>query len=106
MVISLDDCEFTVENRTDVVTALDDVETAFSQEMIAYWISFVRTKDPNVYKLSRSPSWPGYVENQRVVLQQDPNNSTTNSGIFVESESEGELRRCAFVASKWAHMQD
>lgn len=87
-------------------TGLNEVETAFSQELIAYWLSFVRTKDPNTYKLPRSPAWPEFSANERVVLQEDPNNSTTQTGIYVETEPDAEAKRCAFVATKYEHMQD
>ncbi len=64
-------------------------ETAFSEELIAYWLSFVRAKDPNTFKLERSPSGDRFSldEKRRVVLQQ---NSATMSGSFVELADEKE----------------
>lgn len=93
-------------NGSMTFTGLNEVETAFSEELIAYWLSFVRAKDPNTFKLPRSPAWSEFSANERVVLQADPNNSTTNTGIYVETEPEAEMKRCAFVATKYAHMQD
>lgn len=93
-------------NGSNVFTGLDSVETAFSEELIAYWLSFVRSKDPNEFKLARSPEWPDFSTGNRAVLQQDPNNTTAISGIFVEEEDEADARRCAFVASLAEHMQD
>ncbi len=74
-------------------------ETAFSEELIAYWLSFVRAKDPNTFKLERSPVWDRFSldEKRQVVLQQ---NSATMSGSFVELADEKEVTRCQFVAGK------
>lgn len=83
------------------------VEKAFAAELIGYWLSFVRSGNPNTFKLDRSPVWPEYFTTgavndlkQRIVLQQDPDNSTTVSGNFQEMEPVVESGRCAFVASK------
>ncbi|EJD02053.1 alpha/beta-hydrolase [Fomitiporia mediterranea MF3/22] len=92
-------------NGSTVFTGLDPVETAFSEELIAYWLSFVRTKDPNTFKLERSPFWPDFSTNKRAVLQQDQQNETRASSIFVEEEDAAKSR-CAFVASVVEHMQD
>lgn len=74
-------------------------ETAFSQELIAYCLSFVRAKDPNTFKLERSPVWDRFSldEKRQAVLQQ---NSAATSGSFVELADEKEVARCQFVASK------
>lgn len=93
-------------NGTTVFTGLNAVETAFSEELIAYWLSFVRSGDPNTFKLARSPFWPKYNGGLRPVLQQDPNNSTTHSGIFVEKEPADETKRCEFVLSKAGHEEN
>ncbi|ESK95943.1 hypothetical protein Moror_972 [Moniliophthora roreri MCA 2997] len=94
-------------NGTTTFTPMKPVETAFAEELIAYWLSFVRSGDPNRFKLSRSPFWPEYTltgppENvkQRIVLQQDPSNTTIRSGSFIETEPANESRRCQVVASK------
>ncbi len=74
-------------------------ETAFSEELIAYWLSFVRAKDPNTFKLERSPVWDRFSldEERQIVLQQ---NYAKTSGSFVELADEKEVARCQFVASK------
>ncbi|EEB91226.1 hypothetical protein MPER_10448, partial [Moniliophthora perniciosa FA553] len=95
-------------NGSNVFTPMTPVENAFAEELIAYWLSFVRSGDPNTYKLERSPEWTRYSvadsENGgprvRIVLQQDPGNSTTESGNVLEQEPENQTRRCAVVASK------
>ncbi|KAK7461848.1 hypothetical protein VKT23_008278 [Stygiomarasmius scandens] len=88
-------------NGTGQFTPMTPVENAFAEELIAYWLSFVRSEDPNTFRLDKSPFWEDYAgEEQRIVLQQDPRNSTTTSGSFMEAEPEEERERCAFVQSK------
>ena len=45
-------------------------EDAFAEELIAYWLSFVRAGDPSTFKLARAPAWPLYTpaDPRRVVL--------------------------------------
>ncbi|KAL5497992.1 hypothetical protein ACEPAH_2923 [Sanghuangporus vaninii] len=94
-------------NGSNVFTGLNNVETAFSEELIAYWLSFVRTKDPNKFRLARSPAWPDFSTGKRAVLQQSQDNVTsTTSGIYVEKESAEDTARCLFVASLVDHMQN
>lgn len=78
-------------------------ENAFAAELIAYWLSFVRTGDPNTFKLERAPTWPTYstAQSQRMVLTEG---TVETSGSSVEAIPEKEQSRCAFVASK-AHAQ-
>ncbi|TFK53144.1 alpha/beta-hydrolase [Heliocybe sulcata] len=94
-------------NGTTTFTPQTPVELAFTSELFAYWLSFVRSGDPNTYKLARSPEWPQYsfASRERIVLQQDPQNTTTNSGNYAEPEPAGESLRCAFVASQVDHQQ-
>ncbi|KAL5520667.1 hypothetical protein ACEPAF_2668 [Sanghuangporus sanghuang] len=93
-------------NGTNVFTGLNGVEKAFSEELIAYWLSFVRVKDPNRFKLARSAVWPDFSSGRRVVLQQSLDNDTSSSSIFVEKEFVGDTKRCVFVASLVNHMQN
>ena len=80
-------------------------EDAFAEELIAYWLSFVRSGNPNTFKLPRSPTWPAYEQasGQRIVLTEG---STTKSGSTVESIPSEEVQRCAFVASKFVPQQN
>ncbi|KAJ4480240.1 alpha/beta-hydrolase [Lentinula aciculospora] len=92
-------------NGTGTFTPMSPVEKSFAAELIAYWLSFVRSGDPNVFKLDRSPTWERYLTirdnlKERIVLQQPANNSTTESGSFIEMEPSVESGRCAFVATK------
>ncbi|KIK58088.1 hypothetical protein GYMLUDRAFT_45639 [Collybiopsis luxurians FD-317 M1] len=92
-------------NGTGMFTAMTPVEKAFASELIAYWVSFVRSGDPNTFKLGRSPTWNEYFTTganakRRIVLQQPANNSSTASGSFNEMEPAVESGRCAFVATK------
>uniref|UniRef100_A0A0W0F7K6 Carboxylic ester hydrolase n=1 Tax=Moniliophthora roreri TaxID=221103 RepID=A0A0W0F7K6_MONRR len=83
----------TGNNGTTSFSPLNDRERAFSEELIAYWISFVRSHDPNTFKLKHSPIWPGRSKEQ-IVLQLD------GDGSYVESEDVNERKRCQFVYSK------
>lgn len=94
-------------NGSTTFTPMTPVEVSFAEELIAYWLSFVRAGDPNTFKLARSPTWTEYTaQKARIVLQQDPKNTTTLSGSFVELEAENETRRCAVVASKVQHQEN
>ncbi|KAK0472094.1 alpha/beta-hydrolase [Armillaria novae-zelandiae] len=86
-------------NGSATFSSMTPEETAFSQELIAYWLSFVRAKNPNTFKLERSPAWDRFSLNKKrqIVLQQ---NSTTTSGSFLEVADEKEVARCQFVAGK------
>ena len=88
------------------------IENAFAEELIAYWLSFVRDGDPNTYRLPKSPAWPQYVlegdedaVKQRIVLQQDPGNSTEVSGSYMEREPQNQSRRCQVIADKSEQQQ-
>ena len=81
-------------------------EDAFAAELIAYWVSFVRSGDPNKHRLSRSPEWPMYKNTSRIVLQQGPGTTTTKSGSFIEAESETDKARCALVGSQAEQQQN
>lgn len=74
-------------------------QMAFAEELIAYWLSFVRSGNPNTHKLARSPVWPQYNTStaMRVVLTEG---SVNASGSTVEAIPSEEVERCAFVASK------
>lgn len=74
-------------------------EDAFAAELIAYWLSFVRSGDPNTHKLARAPQWPLYNAGsaQRIVLTEGTESAT---GTTTEAISALERNRCAFVASK------
>lgn len=106
-------CTVDRANGSTTFTGLNDVETAFSEELIAYWLSFVRSHDPNTYKLAHSPDWPEFSKEQRLVLQQYTEDDVEGNvggyhqsgGSYVEEEPEDELKRCEFVASKYEHLQ-
>ena len=82
-------------------------ETAFAEELIAYWLSFVRSGDPNRFKLKKSPTWAKFDSEgvQRIVLQQKNTTGTGGfdfghggSGSYMEHEPEKEAVRCRYVA--------
>lgn len=75
-------------------------ESSFASEAIAYWVSFVRSGNPNTYALPGSPQWPKWEgQGKRMVF----NEGTTNtagayvSGSKVEAEPPAELQRCLTV---------
>ncbi|RXW25241.1 hypothetical protein EST38_g593 [Candolleomyces aberdarensis] len=94
-------------NGTVTFSDMTSVETAFASELIAYWLSFVRSGDPNSFKLSRSPVWTKYTPMRRnkIVLQQVPDGSK-GSGSVLEVESEEETVRCGVVANQVERQQN
>jgi len=96
-------------NGSATFSPMTPTEDAFAAELIAYWLSFVRSGDPNRYRLSRSPEWPMYKRGgttSRIVLQQGPGSTTTGSGSFVEEEPEIAKIRCAVMASQVGRQQN
>ncbi|TFK49488.1 alpha/beta-hydrolase [Heliocybe sulcata] len=95
-------------NGTTTYAPETPADLAFASELIAYWLSFVRSADPNTYKLARSPAWPPYTLDyrERIVLQRDPQNTTTVSGSYFEMEPVSETLGCAFSASQVDHEQN
>ncbi|CAL1710102.1 unnamed protein product [Somion occarium] len=86
-------------NGTATFTPLSPTEESFAEKLVAYWTSFVRTGDPNIHKLARSPVWPQFTsqDQMRIVLQEG---SVSKSGNFVEAEPEAQSNRCALIARK------
>ncbi|KXN83802.1 Acetylcholinesterase [Leucoagaricus sp. SymC.cos] len=97
-------------NGTTGFLTLNPSEIAFSEELIAYWLSFVRTQDPNTHKLARAPAWSSYsVEKRnRIVLNEAPEGADINtvSGSHAEIESQEEADRCSLIASLVGEMQN
>ncbi|KIJ63651.1 hypothetical protein HYDPIDRAFT_29443 [Hydnomerulius pinastri MD-312] len=95
-------------NGTTTFTPQTPAELAFASELIAYWLSFVRSGNPNTYKLEMSPTWEQYtIPNMvRMVLMQDPQNLTTVSGSYMEQQPIPETERCAFAISKVMHEEN
>lgn len=89
-------------NGSTTFTPQTPAELAFASELIAYWLSFVRAGNPNTYKLEKSPMWEQYNELNpvRMVLMQDPQNLTTVSGSYLETQPVAEATRCTFAISK------
>lgn len=92
-------------NGTTTFQPQRPIDKAFASELIAYWLSFVRSGDPNAHKLARAPVWPAYSaeSKQRISLQEGT--STDVSGSTIEEEPQLETSHCAFVASKAQHQQ-
>ncbi|KAG1724954.1 Alpha/Beta hydrolase protein [Suillus paluster] len=87
-------------NGTSTFDPQTDAQKAFASELIAYWLSFVRTGDPNTYKLDKSPVWEKYSESNLVRMVLTQQNSATESGNEMEILPLAEFVRCAFAISK------
>ncbi|KZV71509.1 alpha/beta-hydrolase [Peniophora sp. CONT] len=86
------------------LTVMKPSEEAFAEELVAYWLSFVRAHDPSMFKLERSPVWPKFTPHalNRIALQTPTGtdaNSANVSGSTIEKQDSLETRRCEFVAS-------
>lgn len=92
-------------NGTGTFTPMTLSEQQFAKELVAYWLSFVRSSNPNTFKLPQSPSWPAYdsTKQERIVLQEG---IATSSGSYTEAEPSAESARCEFVRSKTEQQQD
>lgn len=92
-------------NGTGTFTPMTPSEQQFAKELIAYWLSFVRSSNPNTFKLPQSPSWPAYESSkqERIVLQEG---TASSSGSYIEAEPSAESARCEFVKSKTEEQQD
>ncbi|KAI0342405.1 alpha/beta-hydrolase [Trametopsis cervina] len=86
-------------NGSTTFSSMTPSEKAFAAELIAYWLSFVRSGDPNTFKLAPAPRWPLYNDatTERIVLTEG---TVRTSGSSVEAIPSKEKERCAFVASK------
>ncbi|KAF8871765.1 Alpha/Beta hydrolase protein [Infundibulicybe gibba] len=94
-------------NGSTTFTAMTPVELSFAEELIAYWLSFVRSANPNTHKLSQSPSWTHYNAGpSRIVLSENPENSTVASGSVMEPEPENETARCIIVGNDFNDEQN
>ncbi|KIK03015.1 hypothetical protein K443DRAFT_95874 [Laccaria amethystina LaAM-08-1] len=95
-------------NGTTIFTPMSPISTAFAEELIAYWLSFVRSGNPNTYRLTRSPTWSRYAKANRVriVLQEDPAQIVSRSGSVLEVEGEEEAGRCALVGTLAVEMEN
>ncbi|KAI0704096.1 alpha/beta-hydrolase [Earliella scabrosa] len=96
-------------NGTTTFQPQSDLDRAFAEEMIAYWLSFVRSGDPNTFKVERSPVWPAYSprDMRRIVLQESRGEDASIhiSGSRVEEEPASESARCEFVVAKAVRQQ-
>jgi len=95
-----------INTRANESFPMTPTEDAFAAELIAYWLSFVISGDPSQHRLTRSPVWPPYKNNSRIVLQQGPGTTTTVSGSFIETESETDKTRCELVGSQTGRQQN
>jgi len=66
----------------------------------AYWTSFIRTKNPNTYKLKSAPEWATFDATgmERIHIPNDPTNVT------METIPGDQQARCAFLSSMGASL--
>lgn len=86
-------------------TPLTPAENALAEELIAYWLSFVRDYNPNTYRLPRSPEWHQFTpesRNKAVLTKGTPE----KSAVTVEVVSEKEYKRCQYFASIYEILED
>ncbi|KAG8786650.1 hypothetical protein FRC19_010850 [Serendipita sp. 401] len=111
-------------NGTYATTPFTPNQERFSKELMAYWVSFVRSGNPNTHALTGSPSWPKWdaessrkrggwfswlfgpkdtVEpGSRMVLRQGVAGLTASdyeSGSFAEVLPTKEFERCLVMSS-------
>ncbi|KAJ3568347.1 hypothetical protein NP233_g5780 [Leucocoprinus birnbaumii] len=97
-------------NGTTAFSTFNPSEITFSEELIAYWLSFVRTFDPSIHKLARAPVWREYTARRRnrIVLNEAPEGADVDSvsGSHMEVEEEDAAERCQVVAGLVDEMED
>ncbi|KAK0118422.1 hypothetical protein ONS95_012709 [Cadophora gregata] len=69
-------------------------DSALTPTIQAYWTSFIRSKDPNTYKLSASPRWEtfGTGDVKRVLFPNDPKK------VRMESVPGDQRTRCGYLS--------
>ncbi|KAG8907523.1 hypothetical protein FRC00_011766 [Tulasnella sp. 408] len=80
----------TGSNGTVVFDPFNPSEAAFAEELIAYWLSFVETGDPNSSKLDRSPQWPEYGASKQRLCLEAAEDGSNGSGSKAEQYSDEE----------------
>lgn len=86
-------------NGSFTLTPLSPTQEEFSKELIAYWVSFVHTGNPNTFRMPETPEWPAWINGngissrRRTVLRQRKG-SSNEPGSFVETKLLKELDRC------------
>ncbi|KAF9008289.1 Alpha/Beta hydrolase protein [Cyathus striatus] len=119
-------------NGTTTFHTFTSSQSAFSEEVIAYLSSFIRVRDPNRYKLARSPTWPAYVtrtsdnhrepregkeqvvfdghekewRRARLVLRKSDDDVVDMSAVGVEEVGGREVERCLVVAAAVDDLQN
>lgn len=72
--------------------------------MQGYWISFIRSYDPNKYRQSGSPTWAAWTEGgdmRRLLIQNTEANGGVGAGTVMETVPTAQKGRCD-VMSSWA----
>ncbi|KAI9651299.1 hypothetical protein NHQ30_001337 [Ciborinia camelliae] len=75
--------------------------SALTPSMQAYWTSFIRSKDPNTYKLDSAPRWEQLKVStyQRILLQAANVTGTAVANVTMETIPDEQLARCQYLSS-------
>ncbi|PVF95506.1 alpha/beta-hydrolase [Serendipita vermifera] len=76
------------ENGTYTLTPFfNQSQQSFAKELIGYWVSFVRSGDPNTFAIPGSPEWPTWGSTKflrrRMVLREGMHEQDGSEGIYV-----------------------
>ncbi|CAD6446434.1 9a1562fc-5002-4a32-8486-2208e186d697 [Sclerotinia trifoliorum] len=76
-------------------------DSALIPSIQAYWTSFIRSKDPNTYKLKSTPKWKEFsiTNYQRILFQAQNATGTATPRVKMESIPDKQLKRCNYLSS-------
>lgn len=76
-------------------------DSALIPSIQAYWTSFIRSKDPNTYKLKSAPRW-GQLKTsnyQRILFQAENVTGTATPNVTMETIPDVQMARCQYLSS-------
>ncbi|TVY42441.1 Lipase, partial [Lachnellula occidentalis] len=83
-----------VQHTAESASIWAGTEAAPDSAITSYWASFIRSKDPNTYKLSSAPVWEVFGANMsRIHFPGD------GSPVAMEEVPEDQKERCAYLSS-------
>ncbi|QSZ31841.1 hypothetical protein DSL72_001410 [Monilinia vaccinii-corymbosi] len=76
-------------------------DSALIPSIQAYWTSFIRTKDPNTYKLESAPKWEQLKTSnyQRIHFRAENVTGDAIANVTMESIPDEQMARCAYLSS-------
>lgn len=83
-----------VSHTAEIGSIWDPSGHPLSSIIASYWASFIRSKDPNTYKLDSAPKWETFGGNmQRVHFPSD------GSPVAMENVPDDQKKRCEYLSS-------